>query len=130
MGLAGGLRKYLSLEPLGMKLKKMSGAIIFLFCNLLFVIVFGLMVCFLLEQWPMTTDEGDNTDARLGRRQSKCVTDENDKSVLITGIIKWNPFPKSLSNKRRIRTYNSTSLLDKTDEKPQVLTFFSPLRIP
>lgn len=130
MGLAGGLRKYLSLEPLGMKLKKMSGAIIFLFCNLLFVIVFGLMVCFLLEQWPMTTDEGDNTDARLGRRQSKCVTDENDKSVLITGIIKWNPFPKSLSNKCRIRTYNSTSLLDKTDEKPQVLTFFSPLRIP
>lgn len=56
MGLADGLRKYLSLEPLGVKLKKMSGAIIFLFYNLLFVIVFGLIVCFLLEQWPMTTD--------------------------------------------------------------------------
>lgn len=55
MGLADGLGKYLSLGPLGMKLKKMSGTIIFLFCNLLFVIVFRLIVGFLLDQWPMTT---------------------------------------------------------------------------
>lgn len=62
--------------------------IIFPFCHLLFVVVFILVVCFLLDQWPMTTGQGDNTKVRFWRQQAKCVADENDKTVLITGIVK------------------------------------------
>lgn len=98
-----GQGNLLSLKPLGIKFRKVPMTIIFPFCNPFFVIVFILVVRFLLDQWPMTTGQGDNTKVRFWRQQAKWIADENDKTVLITGIVKWNPFPMSLNNKCSIR---------------------------
>lgn len=65
MGLADGQRNLLSPEPLGMKFRKVAMTTIFPFCNLFFVTVFRLIVCFLLDQWPMSTGQGDNTKVRF-----------------------------------------------------------------
>ena len=112
-----GQGNLLSPEPLGMKCRKVAMTAISPFCNLFFVIVFRLIVFFLPDQWPMSTGQGDNTRVRFWRQANKCAADENDKAVLITGIVKWNPLPMSLNNKCSIKILYSTGMLVRVDEK-------------
>lgn len=106
-----GQGNLLSPELLGMRFRQVAMTTIFLFCNLVFVIGFRLIVCFLLDQWPMSTGRKIIIKWNFEDKQTKCAADKNDQAVLITGIEKWNPFPISLSNKCRLRMLYSTGML-------------------
>lgn len=60
-----GQGNLLSPEPLGIKFRQVAITTIFLFCNLVFVIVCRLIVYVLLDQWPMSTGQEDNTTVKF-----------------------------------------------------------------
>ena len=117
MGLAGGPRESFESRAFGNEMQESGYDNYLSLCNLFFVIVFRLIVLFLPDQWPMSTGQGDNAKVRFWRRANKCAADENDKAVLITGIVKWNPLPMSLNNKGSIKTLYSTGMLVRVNEK-------------
>lgn len=117
MDLVMGLGNLLSPEPLGMKFRKVVMTTIFPFCNLFFVRVFKSIVGFLLDQWPMSTGQGDKSEVRFWREAKKMCSRWECKAVLITGIVNCSPFPMPLSNKCSIRMLCSTGMLVRLVEK-------------
>lgn len=71
VGLADGPGESFESRALGMKSRKVPMTIIIPFCDLSFVIMFRLIVYFLLDQWPVTTGQGDNTKVRFLKTANK-----------------------------------------------------------
>jgi hypothetical protein len=88
------------------------------FCNMPFVTVPVLLSVLSASQREGKWDIGDP-------RQN--TSSDNDKVVLVSHMVKGNPFPMLLNNKHAIRVCGSTGMWANADGKFQVLTIILPL---